>query len=75
MSKEKFEWGIRHAPGRCCPDYDCLYGSWDQKHCRECGRDCNTCKLYKSEVKRHKKAEAELLTINNNILNKNKRRG
>jgi len=28
------EFSIKHAPGRCCPDYDCLYGSWDKKHCQ-----------------------------------------
>lgn len=67
------EWGIRPAPGRCCPEFDCLYGSWDQKHCRGCDRDCTTCKLYKFEVNRHKKAEAELLRINNNIINENRK--
>lgn len=67
------EYGIRHYPGVCCPDYDCLYGSWDKKHCWECGADCNKCKLYKGALKRHKKAEEELLKINNGILNKNKK--
>lgn len=37
--------GIRPAPGRCCPDFDCLYGSWDRKTCRGCGRVCDTCRI------------------------------
>ena len=67
------EFSIRPFPGRCCPDFDCLYGSWDKKHCRECGSDCSKCKLFKSELKRHKKAEEELLRINNKNINKNQK--
>ncbi|KKL04549.1 hypothetical protein LCGC14_2614980, partial [marine sediment metagenome] len=25
------EYSIKHFPGRCCPDYFCLYVSWDKK--------------------------------------------
>lgn len=46
------EFELKHAPGRCCPDYDCLYGSWDKKHCRGCDAECSGCKLYKFELKR-----------------------
>jgi len=67
------ELSIKHFPGRCCPDYDCLYGSWDKKHCRECGFDCSKCNLFKSEIKRHQKAEEELLKINNALLNQHKK--
>ncbi len=48
---------IRHFPGRCCPEYDCLYGSWDKNHCRGCERDCTGCPLYKDELKRHHEFE------------------
>jgi hypothetical protein len=44
----EFDWDegeicLKHAPGRCCPDFDCLYGSWDGKTCRGCGSDCTGC--------------------------------
>ena len=51
------EYSIKHFPGRCCPDYFCLYVSWDKKHCPECDANCLTCKLYESELKRHKETE------------------
>lgn len=42
--------GIRHCPGRCCPDYDCLHpDSWDRKHCRSCGADCTKCPMCGSD--------------------------
>ena len=80
MSEEReeikeIEFTIKHFPGRCCPDYDCLYSSWDKKHCRECDCDCSKCKLFKFEIKRHQKAEEELLRINNDLLNQRKKRG
>ena len=49
---------IRPFPGRCCPEFDCLYGSWDKNHCRGCERDCTGCPLYKDELKRHHESEA-----------------
>ena len=38
---------IKHTPGTCCPEPDCHVGSWDGKHCRSCGADCQQCTLYK----------------------------
>ena len=32
--------GEKSCEKPCCPDYDCLYGSWDHIHCRGCGRIC-----------------------------------
>ena len=49
---------IRPFPGRCCPEFDCLYDSWDKKHCRGCGKDCTECVLYKDELKRHGEVKA-----------------
>ena len=41
--------GIRPAPGRCCPEFDCLYAIWDTKHCRACGADCKDCPTKRDE--------------------------
>ena len=51
------EYGIRHAPGRCCPDYHCFYALWDKNHCPECGAGCLTCVYYDMEIKKHKEYE------------------
>ena len=59
------EYGIRPFPGRCCPEYDCLYDSWDKKHCRGCGGGCALCKLYNNEINRHKEVEAFKAKIKN----------
>lgn len=36
------EYGIRHNK-RCCPEYQCLVGSWDGQTCKECGANCLKC--------------------------------
>jgi hypothetical protein len=33
----------KHDLRKCCPDFDCSYGSWDRKTCRGCGADCSKC--------------------------------
>jgi len=59
------EYGIRPFPGRCCPEFDCFYGSWDKKHCRGCGRECTSCTLYNMEINRHKEVETFKETMKN----------
>jgi hypothetical protein len=37
-------YGIRPAPGVCCPEKDCDYTTWDGITCRSCGADCSQCR-------------------------------
>lgn len=43
---------IKHAPGTCCPDYDCIHevnpDKYTGKRCRVCGADCTKCQYYPS---------------------------
>ena len=41
MTNEAIE--LKHAPNVCCPDYGCIYSSWDGKTCSECEYVCEEC--------------------------------
>jgi len=43
---------IRHK-NRCCPEYECLYESWNRKICKICGADCSKCIWNKKENERN----------------------
>lgn len=47
MNEEDKGFSIRHLPGTCCPDYDCLYVRWNKKTCSACDADCTKCKRQK----------------------------
>lgn len=55
----------KNASGRCCPDFACLYESWDGLMCPECGKKCVTCSHYKDALrnKREREIQRKLLDL------------
>lgn len=65
--KEILEYGIKHIPGRCCPDYNCLYGSWNGYKCNDCGASCYQCDLNPRSKENGKIIEKLLDVLSRNL--------
>jgi len=49
MNKIKLEYGLKRAPGTCCPEPSCDYAGFDYVQCKMCNSVCKDCKWYRNE--------------------------